>query len=79
MNSRTETYYWRERSREVDYVARDGHKLAAIEVASGARKGALPGMTEFTTRYPSARPLLVGAQGIPLDEFLSSPPSRWFR
>jgi uncharacterized protein len=77
LNSRTETLYWRDRNREVDFVARDGAKLAAIEVGSGARKGALPGISEFRSRYPSARPLLVGAQGIPVEEFLSSPPARW--
>ena len=79
VNSRVETYYWRERNREVDFVARDGHKLAAFEVASGARKASLPGLADFRARYTSARPLLVGAQGIPLEEFLSSEPSRWLR
>ena len=77
LNNGTETLYWRESNREVDYVAREGHKLAALEVASGARKGALPGIAQFAARYPNARPLLVGGQGIPLVEFLSSPPSRW--
>lgn len=69
--------YWRERSREVDFVVRSGRTVVAIEVASGRRKEGLPGMAAFTQEYPRARPLLVGGQGIPLEEFLLSDPRRW--
>jgi predicted AAA+ superfamily ATPase len=71
--------YWRERNREVDFVVRRGRELAAIEVTSGRRKQALPGLGEFTSRYAGARPLLVGGQGVPLEEFLAEPADRWFR
>ncbi len=68
--------YWRERNREVDFVARSGRRLVAIEVTAGRRKDALPGLDELSRRY-GASPLLVGGQGLPLEEFLASPPERW--
>ena len=74
-----ELLYWRERNREVDFVVRRGRDLAAIEVTSGRRKPAVPGLGEFTQRYAGARPLLVGGQGIALEEFLAEPADRWLR
>jgi hypothetical protein len=50
-----------------------------LEVTSGRRKPAVPGLGEFTQRYAGARPLLVGGQGIALEEFLAEPADRWLR
>jgi predicted AAA+ superfamily ATPase len=68
--------YWRDRNREVDYVL-PGTRPTAIEVASGRQKNAVPGLNAFTQAFSGSRPLLVGAQGISLEEFLSGPPERW--
>jgi uncharacterized protein len=70
-------HYWRERNREVDFVVERGDTLVAIEVKSGRRRGALPGLAAFRGRYPHARPLLVGGDGVPLDEFLLAPAADW--
>jgi predicted AAA+ superfamily ATPase len=72
-----EVTYWRDRNREVDLVVRSGRSLTAIEVTSGRRKDALPGLRAFTGTYPKARSLLVGGQGLPLEEFLERPASHW--
>jgi len=72
-----ELFYWRERNREVDFVARAGKTLTAIEVKSGRRRDALPGMEAFAQAFRPARRLLVGADGIALDEFLSRPAEHW--
>lgn len=63
-------FYWRERDREVDYVCRGSEGTLAIEVASGRRKGALPGVAALLAAHRRIRPLLVGAEGIPLERFL---------
>lgn len=72
-----ELFYWLERNREVDFVVRRGKKLLAIEVKSGITRDSLPGISSFTSAFPRARPLLVGADGIPIEEFLLSPVERW--
>lgn len=77
VNSRLETSYWRERNREVDFVVQSGRMITALEVTSGRRKDSLPGLTAFTGNYRAARTLLVGGQGISLEEFLSGAPDRW--
>lgn len=69
-----ELTYWREGAREVDYVARVARSVVAIEVASGATKDSLPGMNAFLDEHARARPLLVGAQGIALEDFLLRDP-----
>ena len=70
--------YWRERNREVDFVLETAKGVSAIEVTSGRRKEALPGLDAFLMRVPEARPLLVGGQGVSLEEFFANPPKRWF-
>jgi len=68
--------YWREGAHEVDYVVSHGRKIWAIEVKSG-RSGKAAGLARFRTRYPEAKALLVGAQGIHLAEFFSKPVEVW--
>ena len=74
-----ELFYWRERSREVDFVVRARRAVTGIEVKSGRRRDALPGMAAFAERYRPSRMLLVGGDGIPVEEFLLAPVGRWVR
>ena len=67
-------HYWNERNHEVDFVLVKGDKLAAIEVKSGRRRDNLPGMALFARHYEVAKKWLVGADGIPVDEFLQMTP-----
>jgi predicted AAA+ superfamily ATPase len=69
--------YWRERNHEVDFVLQQGKKLVAIEVKSGRRREALPGMAAFVQQFKPKRTLLVGGQGIEIEDFLSKPLSTW--
>jgi hypothetical protein len=61
----------------VDFVVRAGKRLVAIEVKSGRRRDALPGMSAFVAAHPHAGRLLVGGDGIALDDFLSRPVEHW--
>jgi predicted AAA+ superfamily ATPase len=70
-------FYWRDRNREVDFVMRSGRSIAAIEVKSGRRRDALPGMAAFRESFGPARVLLVGGDGIPIEEFVSRPVGHW--
>lgn len=72
-----ELFYWREKNREVDFVVRAGKRLLAIEVKSGRRRDALPGMAAFTDAFQPDRSLLVGGDGIDLETFLSRPVMEW--
>lgn len=71
-------YYWRDRNREVDFVVRYKRKLAAIEVKSGTQRTSLPGMEAFTSMFKPEHALLVGGDGIPIEEFLNQPIEHWF-
>lgn len=70
-------YYWRESSREVDFVIERGKKLTAIEVKSGPASGHASGLDVFEENFGKCRKLLVGEGGIPLVEFLSYPAEHW--
>jgi predicted AAA+ superfamily ATPase len=72
-----EVFYWRERNREVDFVLRKGQSVTAIEVKSARRRGRLTGIEAFARAFGPSRKLLVGGDGIGLDEFLRSPPLEW--
>ena len=76
-SGRHDVFYWMERNQELDLVVAHEGRLFAIEVKSG-RVRALHGMERFVKSHPSAVPLLVGTGGMPLEEFLSKPPTAWF-
>lgn len=69
-----ELYYWNERNHEVDFVLAQGNKIAAIEVKSSRRKDNLPGMALFAKQFKVHKKWLVGADGIPIEEFLKTAP-----
>jgi predicted AAA+ superfamily ATPase len=69
--------YWRERNHEVDFVLQQGKTIVAIEVKSGGRRESLPGMEAFAQQCKPKRQLLVGGQGISLEDFLSKPAAHW--
>jgi len=71
-------YYWRERNKEVDFVLRLGTRIVTLEVKSGNRKGALPGIAAFDKAFLPARSFLVGTGGIPIEEFLQISPGELF-
>lgn len=81
MNSATgtkmEVFYWRERSMEVDFILRSGKSVIAIEVKSGRSREEFPGMEAFKKAFRPKRTLLVGGQGISVEEFLQMPGTYW--
>ncbi|WP_428097306.1 ATP-binding protein [Candidatus Rariloculus sp.] len=71
-------HYWRENSLEVDYVLQRGRRLVSIEVKSGRRKPNLKGLWAFSKRFKDTDKVIVGEEGVPLEEFLSVPAEEWF-
>lgn len=74
-----ELFYWRERGHEVDFVVRAGRTLTAIEVKSGRTRQARTGLAAFAGAFRCKRQLLIAADGIALQEFLSRPAGYWVR
>lgn len=74
-----ELFYWREQSQEVDFVVRAGRTVLAIEVKSGRAPTSFSGLAAFSEAFKPKRTLLVGADGIPLDEFLTRPVEHWLQ
>ena len=75
----TKVYYWRERGCEVDFVVEQNQQLLAIEVKSSnkSKSGNLKGLNKFSENYSQTKTLLVGADGISIQEFLSYPVCYW--
>jgi hypothetical protein len=74
-----ELFYWRERNQEVDFVVRVGRVVIAIEVKSGRAPDAFPGSGAFAQAFKPTRTLLVGGDGISLEEFLTRPVQHWLK
>jgi hypothetical protein len=53
--------------------------VTAIEVKSGRRREAFAGMDAFADLFKGARRLLVGGDGIALEEFLAKPVAHWVK
>lgn len=66
-----EVYYWRERDDEVDFIVnRSGH-VTALEVKSG-RRGMNSGLPHFAEHFHPNRSLVIGTNGISLEDFFTA-------
>lgn len=72
-----ELYYWREGAAEVDFAAWRNGKTTAIEVKSGRAPKYHKGTKTFAKHFQPDRALLIGGDGIALEEFLSKPATHW--
>ena len=56
---------------------RAGRRLVAVEVKSGRTRGTRRGLAAFDAAFKPTRKLMVGGDGIPVDEFLDRPVDHW--
>jgi predicted AAA+ superfamily ATPase len=70
--------YWRQGNHEVDFVLEYRSEIIGLEIKS-ARSRALSGMELFQRLFNPKKVLLVGASGIPWQEFLQIDPSLLFQ
>ena len=74
---RYSVFYWRERNEEVDFIIQQDSKVIALEVKSG-RRGENKGISTFSKLYHPHKALIVGTNGISIEEFLRMYPSELF-
>lgn len=72
-----ELFYWRERGVEVDFIVKARGRLTAIEVKSGRAPQAHAGTAAFVAAFKAQRTLLVGGDGIAVEDFLARPVAHW--
>lgn len=72
-----ELFYWNQSHLEVDFILQKGNAVTAIEVASGNNPHTMAGLSVFSKSHPHAKILLIGKDGIAIEEFLSKPASEW--
>jgi predicted AAA+ superfamily ATPase len=68
-----ELFYWREGDKDVDFVLKCGDTITAIEVKSGLANFRESGIDLFVKEFKPSRMVLVGTQGIPVEDFLKVP------
>ena len=82
INNRPENsnlYYWRESPSEVDFVLTSGEKLLAIEVKSGEDYAAPKGLQVFADKFKNVTPVVLGAHGVAISDFLMQPVESWLK
>ena len=72
-----ELFYWRDRGQEVDFVAKVGSRLTVIEVKSERAPQAHAGTAAFAEAFKVKRTLLIGGDGLQVEEFLKRPVTDW--
>lgn len=73
-----QVYYWRDGDAEVDYAVKTPKNLWVLEIKSGAAAARPKGLGAFLKRWPRARPMMIGSDGMDLAEFFSTDPARLF-
>ena len=71
--TKIELFYWREGDKEVDFVLKRGNSITAIEVKSVPENFSRSGIDFFVEKFKPNRILLIGDQGIPVENFLKTP------
>ena len=64
-------HYWNDGQREVDYVLQQRPDLFALEVKSGVQARSVSGLAAFCAMHPTARPLILGTGGLPLETWFA--------
>lgn len=72
----TRLHYWRKHDQIVDFVVERGPHLLGIAVNSGSPRRRT-GLAALVKNFPKAKTLIVGAGGVPVDEFLSFSADEW--
>jgi predicted AAA+ superfamily ATPase len=70
-------YYWREGNDEVDFVLEKDNRIISLEVKSG-KVSNTKGMSVFKKMYSPEKSLLVGGDGISIEDFLVIPTIQLF-
>jgi len=70
-------YYWRHRNAEIDFVISNSKSIIGIEVKSG-KANKYSGIEAFKQSFQPLKIILVGDQGLSLEEFLSINPGDLF-
>lgn len=65
-------YYWSHLGQELDFVLPRPDGVQALEIKSGRTRGAVSGLDGFCKSFPAARPMIVGAGGLALENWFSS-------
>jgi predicted AAA+ superfamily ATPase len=73
-----ELFYWRGGNLEVDFVLRHGKKIIAIEVKTNHESLSRSSIDFFVEQFNPYRILLIGPEGISLEQFLTTPLSQYF-
>jgi predicted AAA+ superfamily ATPase len=64
-------YYWRDGNVEIDFVLKSGEAVIGIEVKSKIAERAPHNLQVFQERFPGARTILVGGDGLTWQKFLT--------
>ena len=72
-----EVFYWREKNEEVDFILKKEKSVTAIEVKSSYKKDTFSGLKYFSKAFNPKRILIIGNQGISIEEFLKEPIENW--
>ena len=73
-DSSWQLHYWRERSREVDFLLSHGGTVWGLEVKSGRSDRGAVSLRDFKGKFPGAIPVTIGSDGIEIENFLACEP-----
>jgi len=64
-------------NQEVDFILTRGKKWVVFEIKSARRPTSLLGVDAFEKEFGKVTKLLIGGQGMPLEEFFLTPAGEW--
>ncbi|MBA3813695.1 MAG: ATP-binding protein [Alphaproteobacteria bacterium] len=71
--SKTETFYWKENNKYVDFILKKNENLVVIEVNNQQKGKKSRGLEVFTQKFQPTKTVFIGEGGISVEEFLLTP------
>jgi predicted AAA+ superfamily ATPase len=77
LKSNLDLYYWRDRNNEIDFVLSYKNRIIGLEVKANLARGT-KGMSVFQDRFHVDKVMLIGQEGLPIEDFLKMNPIELF-
>lgn len=76
VRSGLDVYYWRDRDREIDFIAGRGKRWMAVEVTLSSDASVYTHLKQLAAHLGIGRAVCVGPSGVAIPDFLSADPAR---
>lgn len=75
--TKAEIFYWKDNNKSIDFIIRKDEDIIVVDVNTHKKGKNIQGVNVFKQKYQPSKILIVGEEGISVEEFLLNPLEAW--